>query len=313
MGVATAPDKTISGGTAFPMRFFRFDPKKDAWTNYAAYGQYNTVGSQGDRFYAGCYTGGFLLEWDPAKPYIATEPGKADSNPLYLIDAKPDIYRPHRLLCHPDGRTVVMTGTPDYGLTGGGMLFWDRATKTGVKLTHKDLLPDHSTIAMVALPGGKILAGTTIAPGTGGEVKAKEAELYLLDMATKKVEWRAPVLPGVKEYTDLCPGPKGLVYGFADRTRFFVFDPAARKVVREESTAAAFGETCYQQGPRVFVSGPKGAIYVLFLKGIARIETKTHKIVMLAESPVPVMYGGDYLDGRIYFASGSNLYSWQVK
>jgi len=313
MGVATTPDGQVAGGTAFPMRFFLFNPKTDVWTNYHAYGQYNTAGKQGDRFYAGCYTGGFLLEWDPAKPYVRTEPGEADSNPAYFVDAKPDIYRPHRLLCHPDGKTVIFSGTPDYGLTGGGVLFWDRATKTAVKLTHREILPEHSTMAMVALPKGKILAGTTIAAGTGGEVKAKEAELYLLDLATKKVEWHAVVFPGVKEYTDLCLGPKGLVYGFADRARFFVFDPVAKKVVHEEITETAFGPTSYQQGPRVFVSDPKGTIYVLFLKGIAKLEPKTHKIVLLAESPVPVMYGGDYLDGRIYYSSGSNLYSWEVR
>ena len=33
---------------------------------------------------------------------------------------------------------------------------------------------------------------------------------------------------------------------------------------------------------------------------------------MLAESPVPIGSGGDYLDGRIYFASGSHVYSYGV-
>jgi hypothetical protein len=34
---------------------------------------------------------------------------------------------------------------------------------------------------------------------------------------------------------------------------------------------------------------------------------------MLAQSPVPIDAGGDYLDGRIYFASGSHLYSYEIK
>ncbi len=33
---------------------------------------------------------------------------------------------------------------------------------------------------------------------------------------------------------------------------------------------------------------------------------------LLASSPVPITAGGDYLDGRIYFASGSRLYSFRV-
>lgn len=312
MGLAVAPDKTICGGTAFPMRYFRFDPVKDEWTNRAALGQYNTVARQGEKFYMGCYTHGFLLEWDPAKAWVPSEKGKSDSNPLYLADAFPIINRPHRLLAHPDGKTIIMTGSPDYGLTGGGMLIWDRAAKKSVVLADQELLPDQSTVSLVALPKGKLLGGSTTTPGTGGQKKAKEAELYIMDMASKKIEWRQVVFPGIQEYTDLCLGPKGRVYGFADRTRFFVFDPVAKKVVHEQSTGDAFGPTSYQQGPRVFVVSPKGTVYALFLKGIARVEPKTFEIKMLAESPVEVSCGGDYLDGRIYFASGSHVYSYAV-
>jgi hypothetical protein len=312
MSLAAAPDNTICGGTAFPFRFFRYDPKKDEWTNRAAYGQYNTLGRQGALFYMGCYSGGFLLEWDPAKPWTGTEKENKNSNPVYLVGVAPDINRPHRLLTHPDGRTIILGGTPDYGLTGGGLLIWDRETKQSVLLTHQNLIPEQSTFSLVPLPKGRLLGGSTTAPGTGGQKKAKEAELYILDMTGKKIEWHKPVLPGVQEYTDLCVGPDGLVYGFADRTKFFVFDPVRREILHQESTEASFGKTVYQQGPRVFVRGPKEEIYVLFAKGIAQVDSKTHDIRMLARSPVPVDHGGDYLDGRIYFASGSRVYSYSV-
>ena len=312
MGLAVAPNKTICGGTAFPMRFFSFDPAADKWINRESYIQWNTVGMQGDKFFVGGYTGGFLLEWDPAKPWVKTEKGKADSNPLFLTETVPTINRPHRLLPHPDGKLVIMTGGPDYGLTGGGMLIWDRATKTPSVLTDKDLIPDQSTVSLVALPKGKILGGSTTSPGTGGEKKAKEAEIYVMDLATKKIEWHAVAIPGVQEYTDMAVGPKGLVYGFADRGLFFVFDPAKRQVIHQQPTQATFGPTCYQQGPRVFVRGPKGQIYVLFQKGIAIVDPGKFTIRMLAEAPVPVEYGGDYFGGRIYFASGSHVYSYAV-
>jgi hypothetical protein len=177
MGLAAAPDNTICGGTAFPMRFFRYDPEKDEWTNRVSYGQWNTVTRQGDRFFVGGYTGGFLLEWDPAKPWVNTEKGKPDCNPLFLAESTPTINRPHELLAHPDGKIVVLAGTPDYGFTGGGLMFWDRVNKTSEILTDKDLIPDQSTTGMVALPKGKLLGGSTTNPGTGGEKKAKEAEL----------------------------------------------------------------------------------------------------------------------------------------
>lgn len=312
MGIATAPDGTLCGGTAFPMRFFSYNPKTDQWINRESYGQWNTVARQGDRFFVGGYGGGFLLEWDPARPWVPTEKGKPDCNPLFLTDCTPPIHRPHDLLAHPDGKTLVLAGTPGYGYTGGGLLFWDRETKTRVLVEHRDILPEHSTASLVALPDGKILGGSTTHPGTGGEQKAKEAELYIMDMASRLIDWHAVVFPGVQEYTDMYRASNGLVYGFADCHLYFVFDPARKELVYQEDMAPTFGNTCHQQGPRVFVASPDGKLYVLFVKGIAQIDQTTHKITMLAESPVPIEPGGDFLDGRIYFGSTSHLYSYQL-
>ena len=513
MGIAAAPDGTLCGGTAFPMRFFSYNPKADRWINRAAYGQWNTVARQGDRFFVGGYTHGFLLEWDPAEPWVPTVAngnspetigwgytgseyyhfngmiddvriynraldadelndmprdglvacwgfdqatkevardssgngntgkihggtmvagktgnalkldGKDDyveipdspalhirdaitisawlfptpphqhgyggiinniagrsncrllvlndgrtqaqvfiddsmqvvigpsvknkawnhvvyiydgsreywvvngvrgkeypkrgalytnSNPKFLAQSHPDINRPHDLLACPDGQTVVLAGTPGYGYTGGGLLFWDRRTQTCVLRTHRELLPEQATLSLAPLPDGRIIGGSTTSPGTGGEKKAKQAELYILDLATKKIEWHAPVFPGVQGYTDLCPGPRGLVYGVADRQRFFVFDPEARKIVFEKDTGSTFGPTNSQQGPRVFVRTPEDGTFMLFSKGIAQIDPETFEISLRAVSPVPIGPGGDYFAGRIYFGNGSHLYSWEV-
>jgi streptogramin lyase len=312
MGLAAAPDGTICGGTAFPMRYFSYDPETDVWSNRESYGQWNTVARQGSRFFVGGYGGGFLLDWDPAKEWVRTVKGNEDCNPRFLAQCTPAIHRPHELLAHPDGKTLVLGGTPGYGYTGGGLLFWDRETGRQVLVEHTEIIPEHSTMSLAAIPGGRLLGGTTTGAGTGGEKKATEAELYIMDMATKKLEWRAVVFPGVQSYTDLCAGPKGLVYGIADCGRFFVFDSATREVVHEEMVSARHGRTVSHQGPRVFVVGPDGTTYLLFAKGIARIDSKTHEVVMIAESPVPIGLGGDVLDGRIYFGSGSHMYSYTV-
>jgi hypothetical protein len=83
-------------------------------------------------------------------------------------------------------------------------------------------------------------------------------------------------------------------------------------VVHEQLTEKEFGPIVCQQGPSVFVRGPKEEIYVLFTKGIARVEPLTFQIKLIAQSPVCVAAGGDYLDGRIYFVSGSHLYSYKL-
>ena len=312
MGLAVAPDDTVCGGTTFPKRLFRYDPNADAWTNRANYGQWNAVAPTTDRFFVGGYTGGFLLEWDPSRPWVATEKGRPDANPRFLTECKPTINRPHDLLVHPDGKTVVLAGTPDYGYTGGGLLFWDRQTGAGTLIEHEAILPEHSTMSLVALPGGKLLGGTTTSPGTGGEKKATEAALYVMDMASKEIEWSEVVFAGVQEYTDMCPGPDGLVLGIADRKRCFVFDPVRRRAVHEEDVEARLGLTPTQQGPRVFVSGPGDSIYMLFIRAVARVDLSTFAIDLLADSPVPVAAGGAFLDGRIYFASGSHVCSYGV-
>jgi len=310
MGLAAAPDGTICGGTAFPMRFFSFDPRVDTWINRPAYAQFNTVARQGDRFFVGGYPWGFLLEWDPARPWVDTRKDDPDGNPRLLAECKPDIYRPHKLLAHPDGHTLVLAGTPDYGYTGGGLFFWDRKTESGTLVKHTNILPEHSTMSMIALPNGKLLGGSTTDPGTGGERKAKESELYIMDMASKRVEWHAVVIPGVQGYVDLCMGSNGIVYGIADAVRFFAFDPAERRLLHIEETEERFGPTGYQQGQRKLVSGPDGVLYALFIHAVTRVDYATHQPVPLVEPPVPVQFGGDILDGRLYFAAASHLYSY---
>jgi hypothetical protein len=312
MGLDVAPDRSICGGTAFPMRFFSYNPKNDEFTNRASYGQWNTVSGTKDRFFVGGYGGGFLLEWDPAQEWVATAKNNAASNPRFLTECTPVIHRPHDLLTHPDGKTVILAGTPGYGFTGGGLLIWDRETQSRTLLEHTDLLPQHSTMSLVALPDGQLVGGTTTSAGTGGERKAKTAELYLLELATRHVQWHAPLLGKVNQYSDLCLGRNGQVYGFADQKRFFVFDPATRKVVYEKDTSATFGSTAFHQGPRIFVPGSDGEIYILFVKGVARLNQETFEIALFANAPVPVQAGGAYLDGRIYFASAADLYSVAV-
>ena len=147
-------------------------------------------------------------------------------------------------------------------------------------------------------------------PECPNEAISEGDEIYIIDPATKKVQWREALLPAAQEYVDLCPGPNDLIYGFADRTTFFVFDPAARKTTHQENTETEFGLTSYQQGPRVFVADDKHT-YILFEKCIARIDPKTFDIQKLADSPVKITNGGAVRNGTIFFAAGSHLYSYK--
>ncbi len=104
----------------------------------------------------GGYGHGFLLEWDPSREWVTTAKDNADCNPLYLTAAHPDINRPHDLLPYPDGRTIILAGTPGYGLTGGGLMFWDRETQEATVVAHEQLIEDQSVMSMVPLRDGKL-------------------------------------------------------------------------------------------------------------------------------------------------------------
>ncbi|NLE68306.1 MAG: hypothetical protein GX608_12875 [Lentisphaerae bacterium] len=310
--IIVAPDGMISGTTMHSARFYSYDPRSDRWVRHGTYKPWNSVCLQGGRVFAGCYTGGILLEWDPAREWV--EPGRTNSNPRVLFACAPVINSPRRILAHPDGKTIILAGRPGYGRTGGGLLFWDRSAETPTLLAHTNVAPNLSTYSLVALPGGKLLGGTATRTGQGGEVKAKEAELFIMDMATKAVEWSKAPFPGVQFYRDLALARDGLVYGFADQRKLFVFDPVRRKVIHEEDIGEKIGPVIPAEGSGVFVPGPGGELYVLFERGIGRLRPEKRDIVLLAESPLPISgdCGGACLDGRLYFASSSHLCSFKL-
>jgi streptogramin lyase len=312
LGVGASPDGTIVGGSSFPMRFFSFNPKTDSWVNHPAYGQFNTQAKLDDRVYFGSYGGGTLLEWNPSRSWINTKEGEK-TNPHYLAASVLYTHRPLRVLPYPDKKTIILSGEPEYGYTGGGLLFYDREKKVTKVVKDSAVILDQSSMSMVSLPNGKFLGGTTTTPGTGGEKKAKEAELYIMDVNSRNLEWHQALLPGVQDYSDMCSGPDGLIYGIADFHRFFVFDPDKRTVIYQRNFESDFGRTTGSQSPRIFVKGPENNIYILCFKSIVKIENGSFKLSMVAESPVPINAGGDYLDGRIYFISGSHLCSYQLK
>ena len=314
MGIATAPDGTIVGGTAFPMRFFNYDLKKDNWVNRAALGQFNALTNQNNKVYFGVYSGGHLIEWDPSKAWVATVKDNKLSNPLHLTTVLPEIIRPFRVIAYPDRKTIIMAGSPEYGATGGGLLFWDNQAGKKILLKDHEVVEHQSSMSLVPLANGKLLGGTTTAPGTGGEKKATEAVVYIMDMASKKIEWQKALFPGAQEYSEMRSVPGGLVYGIADKKTFFVFDPAKKTIVHQQDLTEKFGPTTAEQSPRIFVEGPKGEFYILFAKGaIVQVMPQNYEMKLIATSPGSIKAGGDYSDGRIFFVSGSHLYSYVLR
>lgn len=309
----------IIGGTAFPFTAFDFDTKTKTNKMAPTSVQWNAVNSFNNQVFIGGYTGGSISKIDLKTDTIANfkTPVKSLLNNAYTV------YRPLEVLPLKTNSTVILAGTPDYGKTGGGLHFWDHKTNQSILLDHKQVVENQSTMSMITTPGKGLLAGTTISPGTGGKTLATEAELYFMNTDTQKVLWRRKLLPNVKEYNDLIMAKNGKIYGIADGSTFFVFENYKKiKIIKQQNLRTAFGALPASHSRKAFMreenaecalaSNQNERIYILFRNKIAEINTETDEIVPLKSFTQTATTPGRAHHGKIYFGSGSHMYSYEV-
>ena len=302
--VCATGDNKVCGGTRFPMHTFYYNAGDNKFDSKQLPRQPNVMAALGSRLYVAAYPDGKLFQ--------ESENGKNEFSEV--LNAYPSINRPHAMLIMGGGSQIALAGTPEYGTTGGGMMFWNRSSGQKSRIDHWHLVPNHSVQAMVELSNGMLLGGTTVAPGTGGVTKATDSsELFLMDANTHEVRWRGAPVPGAKTITDLMVGTDGLVYGLADSVDLFVFNPNNRQVVSVNRFSKDLGPSVYAQGTRAFVKGADGNIYVLLYNGIGKVDAKAHTVSRVVSSPVRITVGGAAANGRIYFGSNNHLYSWKAQ
>lgn len=302
--VCATGDNKVCGGTRFPMHTFYYNASDNKFDSKQLPRQPNVMAALGSRLYVAAYPDGKLFQ--------ESENGKNEFSEV--LNAYPSINRPHAMLIMGGGSQIALAGTPEYGTTGGGMMFWNRSSGQKSRIDHWHLVPNHSVQAMVELSNGMLLGGTTVAPGTGGVTKATDSsELFLMDANTHEVRWRGAPVPGAKTITDLMVGTDGLVYGLADSVDLFVFNPNNRQVVSVNRFSKDLGPSVYAQGTRAFVKGADGSIYVLLYNGIGKVDAKAHTVSRVVSSPVRITVGGAAANGRIYFGSNNHLYSWKAQ
>ena len=244
--VCATGDNKVCGGTRFPMHTFYYNAGDNKFDSKQLPRQPNVMAALGSRLYVAAYPDGKLFQ--------ESENGKNEFSEV--LNAYPSINRPHAMLIMGGGSQIALAGTPEYGTTGGGMMFWNRSSGQKSRIDHWHLVPNHSVQAMVELSNGMLLGGTTVAPGTGGVTKATDSsELFLMDANTHEVRWRGAPVPGAKTITDLTVGADGLVYGLADSVDLFVFNPNNRQVVSVNRFSRELGPSVFAQGTRAFVKG----------------------------------------------------------
>jgi len=229
------------------------------------------------------------------------------SNPRVLAQWSRDICRPRTALAHPDGRHVMMAGFAGYGLCGGGIGMVDLGTGEATLLTADEhLLAGHSCITLKALPNGDLVGGTSISAPGGGHTTAKEAELFIVDWATKTLTFHCVPVAGDANIVSI-EVVDGRVYGLSSNSTFFVFDPDTKTVVHSESLRA------YGTVPRHALQvGPDGKLYAMLSTAIVRIDPRTFSHEKLADAPVRITAGGALMNGLLCFASTSHVWTYRV-
>jgi hypothetical protein len=263
------------------------------------------MATQGQYLAAASYALGIFHIFDTKHPFNGGY-GKRP-NPWEVAVWNKDIGRPRTCLARPDGRTVLMAGFAGYGITGGGLGLYDMQAKKATLLTHKELIPNESTISMRALPGGDIIGGTSIEAPGGGHTRSEQATLYVLDWQTKRVIFKTNPLPGTREIISLEIGPDGLVYGLGNGSKLFAYDHNKRKIVHRGDLSQ------YGGGPRQALVLANGKLYAAMTKALISINRETYRVTKVVDMPPGVTAAAVYSKGQLYFACGGHLWSYDLK
>ena len=306
------PDGYIYGSSAHPMHLFRYYALTDQLNdlgpvNRVGGGNFSAMAVQGQYLAAASYPYGIFHIFNTKEPFNGGY--SSPPNPWEAAIWSRDIARPRACIPHPDGRTVLMAGFGSYGFTGGGLGMYDLLARKATLITQADLIPGESTISMRILPNGDVIGGTSIEAPGGGHVSAAQATLYILDWKTRKLVFKTHPLPGMREIISLEIGPDGLVYGLGSGSKFFVFDPNTRRVVhRNNLDISRYGDV-----PRQALVIADGELYAAMTKTLIRVEPKTFQLTKIINMPPGVTTAAVYAVGRLYFACGAHLWSYDLK
>jgi len=306
--IGAGPGGLVFGSTCHPFRLFSFDPQTSRLVNHGGLkkvggGNFCAIASVGNILYGAAYSGGMLYAFDTTRPWRDT--GDEEANPRLVAQYPAAIGRPRVLLAHPDGRHLVMAGFPGYGYVGGGMAIHDIPTGKTTLLADSDLLPGHSTVTLDALENGDLVGGTSIYTPGGGHERAQAARLYVMDWASQRIVFDCEPVAGAREINTVRVGRDGIVYGLTDRSVVFAFDPAGRSVVAT-GDLSQFGRPL--RSDQSLMVSPDGRVLAILSASIVEVRPDLAP-VKLADLTAPATAGSAIVAGRVFYASGSHLWS----
>jgi hypothetical protein len=216
-----------------------------------------------------------------------------------VVGAWPDlITRPRAILLHPDGRSVIMCGFANYGLTGGGFGIHDRIT--GKNRTVSKWIPGHSCIALTAAADGKLVGGTSVEAPGGGRVQVAHAVLFRLSWPDCRVLESAEV-----------SGSRNIVAVEMHRGKLFAATSEGELLSADPENLAGFRRISWPKSwgkaPRKALLSDGKRLFLLVRGGIAEIRPDDGSIRLLVRSSEAITAGGAIQAGALYFALGRKV------
>ena len=300
--IGFGPDGQLYGSTAMPIHFIRADPDSERWEELgqAGGGEFYSFLAWKEVLLGAAYSGSApLMVYRPGQPWAPdTKPG---SNPWLVHYAGENSgWRPLAMIAGP-GDKVYIGAVSGYGQLGGPLCVFDPVTGKVEQYPH--LVQDQSVVALVALPDGRLVGGTTIGGGGGSHPTQTAAKLFVWDPVKREKQLELVPVPDAGSVAALALGPDGMVYGAAGAT-LFVVDPTAQRVI--DAAPHGLGDVVYNA---VF-PGPEGRLYGLSSNGIFSIDPATRRPQILATYPGGIEGGGAIRGREIFFTSGPQIISY---
>lgn len=298
--VEDAPDGTIYGTTRSPITLFAIDPQNDQARVLG-----DPSGRRGQvygwqwvdrRLYMATYGDSRLTVWNSAEPWRSIL--QEGANPRYLGNHR--IGRPSVVTLAPDRRHLLISGVPDYGVTGGALTLFDLQTETFETL--EGLVGSQSIHAAVTLPDLDLVCfGTTWRGGSAAVAAASDPRLILYDFARRRVVFDTVAVPGEAGVVQMI-ARHGLVYATtADAGHLVVFDPRRREVVHRAPLGYGPGKLF---GLRY--SAAHDRLFALSGTSVLRIDPRTFAITHLGQH-AGITAGLAIANGAIYVCAGTRL------
>jgi len=244
LALKALPNGRLLGAPSAYEDFFAYDPKKNQTTilgksPLSAY----SMECLGGRVFITGYPGTYLVEYDPAKPwtyftstpeYQEPELNSPESNPreCHRLGEFTNTHHARATAIGADG-LLYIGGHAERLHVGGGIMWWDPTKRRAGGLREPFLVQDCAGLA--AAREGKLMVYSSkpVTDPRGQIPTPKEAELFVLDVTTRRITSKIVPLPELRSCGPIVAAGDR-VYGVGLREGghvFYVVDLAAEKTV----------------------------------------------------------------------------------